>query len=315
VAAATACGGSGSGSGGSQSSTSNVPLMQGFQPGPAPDPSAGFQVILPIVDDIQAGQQYEYCSWTDITLDHDVWVKESDGWQSTTGHHIIVYYTMNPQPAGQTRICNDYDMSTFRFAVGAGGEGTSQQNRLPGDLAVHIPAGAQIVINHHYLNASPQDVPEAQSAVNVLYADPSSTIVQSSSLAFVDTSMSLPPGASSVDFSCTAKDDLATWTLLPHMHNYGTHITIDHVSGANTKRLFDLDWDPSYTFHPPQMTEDPTQPYVIHKGDQLHLHCDYDNTSGGALTFGMEMCVSYAETVDTAMAGNMECDNGQWGSF
>jgi hypothetical protein len=315
-AAALGCGsGSGSGGGASSSGGSTVPLMAGFDPGPAPDPSKGFQVVLPAVSDISAAGSFEYCSWTDVTLDHDIWVKESVGYQTESGHHIIVYYTMDPQPAGQTRICSDYDMASFRFGVGAGGEGVSQDNKLPGNLAVRIPAGAQIVLNHHYLNAGSADIPQAQSAVNVFYADPSQPIVQSSSLAFIDTSMSLPPGPSSVDFSCTMKSDLATWTLLPHMHGYGTHITIDHVSSAGSDRLFDLDWDPSFTFHPPQKTEDPSQPYVLHAGDQLHLHCDYNNTTQSALTFGMEMCVSYAETVDATGAGNMECDQGSWGPF
>ncbi len=310
AAAACSSGSSGGGNGGS-----TVPMIAGLNPGAAPDPSKGFQVILPVVSDIEPGGSYEYCTWTDMTLTTDIWLKESIGYQTETGHHIIVYYTNNSQPAGTTRICSNDDMATFRFGVGAGGEGVSEDNKLPGNLAVHIPAGAQIVLNHHYLNAGTTAVAQAQSAINVLYADPTSTIVLSSSLAFVDTSMVLPPGLSSVDFSCTASDDLATWTLLPHMHGYGTHITIDHITPTTTHQLFDLDWDPDYTFHPPLMTEDPTQPYMINKGDQVHIHCDYNNTTSAPLTFGDEMCVSYAETVDTANLGNLECDQGQWGPF
>ena len=54
---------------------------------------------------------------------------------------------------------------------------------------------------------------------------------------------------------------------------------------------------------------------MMHKGDQLRVHCDYNNTTSSALTFGLEMCIAYAETVDTASVGNMICDQGQWGSF
>lgn len=312
---AIAVGCSSSGSPSSSNTNGGVTLMAGFDPGPGPDPSQGFQVVMPIVNDIKAGGSYEYCTWTDVTLDHDVWVKASKGVQSETGHHVIVFYTMNPQPAGQSRICNDSDMASFRFGVASLGEGASQDSTLPGDLAVQIPAGAQIVINHHYLNASAKDVAQAQSAVNVYYAPPGSKVVKSSSLAFVDTSMSLPSGQSSVDVMCTINNDFATWNMLPHMHNWGTHITVDHISGGNTDRLFDLDWDPDYAFHPPTKTEDPSQPYVLHKGDQLHLHCDYDNTTNATLTFGQEMCVTFAQTVDSAGLGNMACDQGQWGPF
>lgn len=323
LAAATACGsgssgggGGGSSSGASSSGGTTTPLMNGFDPGPAPDASKGFQLIMPIVNDIAAGQSYEYCTWTDKTLDHDVWVKETDGFQTDSGHHIIVYYTMTPQPAGQQRICADSDMAGFRFAAASGGEGVSEQNRLPGNLAVHIPAGAQLVVNHHYLNPGTAAIAQAQSAVNVLYADPSAPVVATSSLAFVDSAMSIPPGASTLDITCVAQQDFQTWKLLPHMHNWGTHITVDHISASgSTDRLFDLDWDPSYAFHPPTKIVDPSQPYLIAKGDTYKVHCEYSNDTSAPLTFGQEMCVSYAQTVDANNVGNLLCDSGQWGSF
>src|SRR5579872_11871 len=164
--AATACS---SGSGGSTgpATVDGVTLMAGFTPGPAPAQGQGFQVVMPIVNNIAAGGSDEYCTWSNIILDQDIWVKESIGYQTETGHHIIVYYTPNPEAAGTTRICTDADMASFRFGVGAGGEGVSEDNKLPGDLAVHIPKGSQIVLNHHYLNASSKPVAQAQSAVSV----------------------------------------------------------------------------------------------------------------------------------------------------
>jgi hypothetical protein len=313
LVAAAACGGRGNGS--SQSNAPSVPLMQGFDPGPAPDPSAGFQIVLPVVNDIEPDGSYEYCTWTNVVLDHDIWIKSSLGMQTETGHHVVVFYTMTPAPPGQSRICNDSDMASFRFGIVGNGEGVEQKNTLPGDLAVHIPAGAQIVINHHYLNASAQAVPQAQSAVNVYYADPNAKRELASSIAFVDTAMSIATGQSSVDVTCTINNDYSTWYFIPHMHNWGTHITVQHLSGSTTKNLFDLDWDPSFAFHPPAMTMDPTQPYVLHKGDQLKVHCDYDNTTNAPLTFGAEMCVAFAQTVDDAGLGNMACNAGQWGAF
>ncbi len=317
AAAAAACSSGSSGGGGSSGPTEidGVPVIAGFDPGPAPAAGTGFQVVLPIVENIAAGASEEICTWTDIVLDQDIWVKESIGYQTESGHHIIVYYTPSPSKAGVTRECTDADMASFRFGVGAGGEGLSEDNKLPGDLAVRIPKGSQIVLNHHYLNSSSKPIAQAQSAVNVLYAAPGSTIVQTSSLAFVDSSMTVPPGTASVEYTCTMKEDMATWELLPHMHYYGTHIAIDHISGTTTKRLFDLDWDPNYMFHPPILTNDPSTPFQMAKGDQIHIKCDYNNTTGAPLNFGQEMCVSYAQTVDTAKIGNMECDQGSWGTF
>lgn len=313
--AAAACGSSGGGGSSGAAQVDGVTLMSGFDPGPAPAAGAGFQVVLPIVNNIAAGGSYEWCSWTNVILDHDVWVKESIGHQTESGHHVIVYYTMNPVQGGQSRICNDSDMASFRFALGAAGEGVAQDQKLPGDLAVRIPKGAQIVVNHHYLNASAQPIAQAQSSVTVLYAAPGAQVTETSSLAVTDSSMMVPPGANSVDTVCTMNQDYAAWTLLPHAHNWATHVTIDHVSGSTSERLFDVAWDPSYAFHPPTKTVDPTQPYLLKKGDQIHIHCDYDNTTSQTLVFGQEMCVMYAETVDAAQVGNVVCDHAQWGSF
>src|ERR1035441_984171 len=66
--AAIACG---SGSGGGSSGPAmidGVQVMAGFDPGvPAPAPSDGFQVILPIISNIQPGASDEWCTWTSFT--------------------------------------------------------------------------------------------------------------------------------------------------------------------------------------------------------------------------------------------------------
>lgn len=321
AAAATACGSSsGSGSAG-PATVDGVTLMAGFDPGPAPDPSKGFQIVLPIVNDIKAGQSYEYCSWTNMIAPEDLWVKSSDGYQTDSGHHVVIFYTQNPVPGGTTRICKDSDMASLRFATPVSGAEVNKgsahvdESSLPGDLAILVPKGSQIVVNHHYLNATTKDLAQAQSAINVYYADPNTKITRSSPLAFVDTGMNIPPGPNAVDINCTVNQDFSTWYLLPHMHNWGQHITVDHTSGSNTERLFDLDWDPSYAFHAPTKSWDPSTPYMLKKGDTVHVHCDYNNTTSQALTFGAEMCVLFGEVVDPTMVGSLACDSGSWGPF
>lgn len=313
---AAACGSGSSGGSTGPATADGVTLMSGFDPGSAPASGTGFQVVTPIVSNVAAGGNYEYCTWTNVVLQQDVWIKSSKALQTATGHHVVVYYTTSPAPAGQSRLCNDSDMASFHFAVAALGEAANGANNvLPGDLAVKVPKGAQIVINHHYLNASASAVAQAQSAVSVFYATPGSKIVESSSIAFVNTGMEVPPGASSVDFTCTTNQAFQTWMMFPHMHQYGTRVTIDHTNGGTTDRLFDVQWDPSYTFHPVTHTEDPSKPYVLQKGDQLHVHCDYNNTTSQTLSFGAEMCVLYGATVDAAGVGNLACDQGTWTSF
>jgi hypothetical protein len=310
--AVAACGSSSGGGGGSQS---GVTLMAGFDPGPAPDPSQGFQIVLPIVKDIPAGSSQEYCSWTNLTLPQDVWISASQGAQTETGHHVVLYYAPNPQKV-DTRLCANEDMAEFKFGMPASG-GSTGKVQLPSNLAVHLPAGAQIVVNHHYLNASATDVAEAQSAINVYYADPNVPHVSSSTVVVLDSSLTVPVGASSVGIDCTFNDAYAAWDLIPHMHAWGSHITVDHTTSTGTTRLFDVAWDPNYSFdfQSVETKKDPSAPYMFQKGDKMHIQCDYMNTTSGPMSFGSEMCVFIAFTVDPNNVGNLDCDRGQWGKF
>lgn len=280
-----------------------------------PKPANGYQVILPVVHALQPGADTEMCTWTDLVVDHDVDVRAVQAFQTAGGHHVVLYTTTKTQPAGTTRICTDDDMATFRFSAGSGGEGQYGKNEAPGDLVYRVPAGSQIVLNHHYINATTQ-VRDAQSAMNIWLADPGMTYRLSGSLAIVDTSLNIPPGNSTMDIHCTMPRDFKAWYLIPHMHAYGTRITVTHVSAAATETLFDVTpWSPAFTFHPPELRKDPDAPLVFAAGDQLNVHCEWDNTTANPMTFGIEMCVGFSEFVDDEGVGNMACDGGKWTSF
>jgi hypothetical protein len=318
LAVATACGSSSSGGGGSTNTGNTVPLIAGFDPGPAPDPSKGFQLIMPAVENIAPGSSVEYCTDTSMTLPTDVWVDSAQGFQTETGHHVIFFYTMTPLPEG-THICGADEMGEFQFGLSAGGGPAAAKFQLPGNLAVHLPAGAQLIVNHHYLNASATPVAQAQSAINVYYADPTVQHTPSGMMVVVDTNLTVPVGASTFTEDCTVNQSYQAWMQLPHMHAWGTHIKITDTPAATgvEQSLFDMDWNPDYAFDFAAVatTEDPSKPFMFNAGDKLHIQCDYMNTTGAEMTFGDEMCVMANYTVDPANVGSMACDGGQWGSF
>jgi hypothetical protein len=292
--------------------------MAGFNPGPAPDPTDGFQIILPIVDNIAPEASDEYCTDTSVIMPDDVWVNASQGFQTDTGHHVIFFYSMNPQPPG-THICATDEMGEFQFGLPAGGGPGATKFTLPGDLAVKIPKGAQIVVNHHYLNAGATNVPQAQSAVNILYADQSVPHTTSSTTVVLDTQLTVPVGASTYNVDCTVNQAYQTWMLIPHMHNWGTHITVTDTPAATgtAQQLFDMDWEPDYAFdfNSIAIQKSPSTPFMLNPGDKIHIECDYMNNTGSEMTFGDEMCLLATFTVDPNNIGNVECDRGQWGTF
>jgi copper type II ascorbate-dependent monooxygenase-like protein len=280
-----------------------------------PKPDNGYQIILPITKDLQPGTDNEVCTWTDLIVDHDVDIRAVEGYQTLTGHHVVLFSTSKTQPPGTTRTCSDDDMATFRFSAGAGGEGQTPKNEAPGNLVFRIPAGSQFVINHHYINATTQ-VHDAQSAVNIWLADPSMTYVPSGALAWLDTGMRIPPGNTAVDITCTMQQTAKVWSIFPHMHTYGTRITIEQTSGGVTNTLFDVQqWSSAYQFQPPAIYKDVTAPLMINAGDVMHVHCEYNNTTPNDITFGTEMCVGFATTIDDSGMGNVQCNGGVWGTF
>lgn len=276
---------------------------------PAP-PTNGVQVITPIVKGLAPSSDKEMCTWTDVITDHDIDVKSTLSYQTEPpGHHVVLYYTFDKQPAGTTRECTGADMETFRFLLAAGRSGDT--STAPGNLVFHVPAGAQLVVNHHYLNATDQTL-DGQSVINVNYADPGGTYVHAASLAFTDTSISLPQGVSSWDINCTMQKAMKAWEVFPHMHQWGQKITVDFTHAGQTTRLFDQGWDPSYQFEPPNMMFDPTSPMPLDIGDSMHIQCTWNNTTAKTMGFGLEMCVVYAATVDDTNQGSWACDGGSW---
>jgi hypothetical protein len=278
---------------------------------PGPAPANGLQILFPVVQGIQPGQSLEYCTWTDQILQSEVDVKHAQVLQSLGGHHVVLFYTTKYQPPGTQRLCTDDDMATFRFAVGAA-ETTDVD--APGDLVFRIPAGAQLVANQHFLNATPNTL-DVQSAMNLTFADPGSAMVPAGSLAFLDDSMRIAPGDQTLDIQCVMNTAQPVWQVFPHMHEWGKHASINLVHAGVATSIFDGDWEPDFAFHPPTFVRDISTPLMMMPGDQLNLHCEWNNDTGSDLTFGLEMCVAFAQTIDSDGQPNMACNKGSWGTF
>jgi hypothetical protein len=275
-------------------------------------PENGLQIITPIVEGIQPGTDNEICTWTDKFLDEVTDVRATHGFQSEPGgHHTVLYYTTFTQPPGTTRECTETDMASFRFITGNDGAGAA--NEAPGNLVYRIPKGAQLVLNHHYLNTTDQ-VLRGQAAMNVKFADPGN-YTPSGSTAFLDTNIHVQEGLSTFESTCTIDRTMKMWFLIPHMHRWGTHMNVDLIRGDQTESLFDVPWDESYTFHPPELRKDPAEPMTLVPGDQMRIKCQWNNDSGKVLDFGFEMCVAFGQFVDDTEMGGFACDGGVWTPF
>jgi hypothetical protein len=278
-----------------------------------PAPENGIQIITAPFRDIAPGKDYEVCTWTSAIFDRETDVKSTLGYQTEPpGHHVILFYTMDTLPAGTQRVCTDTDMASFRYLTGNGTNGIV--NTAPGDLVFRIPAGAQLVMNQHFLNVTEETV-SGQSALNVNFAEPGSVNTPSSSLAAVNTGLIVEQGVTTQKMKCTYDRPYKLWYLIPHMHRWGQKISVDLTRNGDKHRYFDTTWAEEFTFHPPEMRMDPSAPLTINPGDQLDVECTWNNDEGRVLPFGFEMCVVFAQFVDDQGIGSWACDNGQWTVF
>lgn len=275
-------------------------------------PANGMQVLTPIFEDIQPGTDYEVCAWTDKIFDKVTDVRSTLAYQTEPpGHHVVLFYTLDKQPAGTQRVCTDTDMASFRYLTGNGTNG--MVNEAPGDLVFRIPAGAQLVVNSHYLNAG-DEVARGQGVINVNFAGPG-TFTPTSSTAILNSGLEVAQGVSTQKMHCEFQNQFNLWYLIPHMHRWGAAINVDITRSGVKQRMFETEWSERYTFHPPEKRFDPAEPYTINPGDAIDVECTWNNTEARTLPFGFEMCVVFGQYKDASGLGNLACDNAVWTEF
>jgi hypothetical protein len=263
------------------------------------------KVVIP-THSVEPGDSFE-CYYTDITTDRDIFVNSSTGRQGAGGHHITIYYATVPQPPGHHK-CIDVEMAEWR-QVGAAandpkGDGVID---LPPGIAVKIPAGQQIVVQTHYINATSKakDV-EDEITVHLLKKEEVKRFAQG--FVVVDGTFEIPPHANySRTGVCTVKRDLDLIMILGHMHERGQHYKLEHLdaNGKVLATMLDQDWEASFASHPPTSRFTPEKPYKLSKGDKLRQTCTWKNTEEEKVLFPVEMCVAFSMYLDDD--GFLEC--------
>jgi hypothetical protein len=255
------------------------------------------KVVIP-THTVAPGDSFE-CYYTDVTTDRDIYVNASTGKQGEGGHHITIYYTDNPQPPSH-HACIDAEMAEWHQVGAAGDAKGDGVIDLPPGIAVKVPAGKQMVVQTHYINASgkPRDVAD-EITVHLLARDEVKRFAQG--LAVVDGTFEIPPKASySRSSTCTLTKRRELLMALGHMHEWGQHYKLEHLAADGTllETLIDQDWNPAYTAHPPTRRWTPDAPLELAAGEKLRQTCTWDNTTEEKMLFPREMCVAFTMYLD-----------------
>jgi len=308
AALAVGCSGSGGGNGMNNNNIPGPMRPSGFNP---PLPEAGeIELDSPIIPAIAPGTDVTYCSYLDATITDETDVVRFRGVQSMPGHHAILYAAKQTRPV-DTHVCTEDDMINSRFIAAAPGEGVGKLE-IPDGLAFRIPAGTQLMIQTHWINATMH--PADGQAVIYLTEQPSSPSRQVLDLFnVVLTNFTIPAGKTvTASTTCTMKQDVQLFTITGHQHEFGSHVNILLDDGGNATSLWNNDWLPQYQSTPPETIYSVAQPLVLKAGQKMTVTCSWNNPGAVDLAFPREMCVG-SGFYFPAVKGEIDCVDGNWG--
>jgi hypothetical protein len=239
--------------------------------------------------EIPPGDVFE-CFYTPLVADRDLIVTRAEGRQEAGGHHLTVYYTMVHQDPGH-HPCIDEEMATWR-QVGAAEDGPAAEYWVDG-LGMRIPAGAQIVLQAHYINLEGTRLVEDR--VDVLLSSLDRIRHLGAPYVVHDADFEIPARASVRHVAeCVVARDLQIGLLLGHMHEWGIRFSLERVNAdGTTEMLYDEPWEASYASHPPVARYGLDHPLVLPAGTRLRQTCAWMNPETEPMVFPREMCVAY----------------------
>jgi hypothetical protein len=227
-------------------------------------------------------------------------------------HHEVLGVDQTPSTSDGLTDCGsgvEFDPLRWKMIFASGVNSPSLT--VPDGAAFKVKAGEQLVFQMHLLNAT-------QSAVNssasidvklVTSAAEEAQMILAGPIPDHRITPDIPVGTSVVNGKCTLKAPTSWFAVFPHMHQVGSHIAVDATVSGAKQTLYDSD----YAFSNQEFKQ--FAPIAMNAGDQIGVHCTYDNQTGAPVQFGQssyqEMCfaVSFVyPPLPTGMLGDF-CTN------
>jgi hypothetical protein len=226
-----------------------------------------------------------------------------DGYQSAGApylHHVVFSRATAPEPEGWSE-CDILFRYTWQplFITGAG----ASELDFPEDSGHKIPAGTQLVVQLHLLNAT--EAPVNESVAITMKRSSSADPKPIGTYAFGTSDVQLPPSQESVlESVCTMEETVQLVAVFPHMHLLGTSMTFEVGKSEDAMNMV-FKRDP-YNFDDQHVE---LIDLTLEPGDVTRVRCSYDNPHDETITFGEstknEMCFLIGFSADRE--GLMTC--------
>jgi hypothetical protein len=273
---------------------------------PLPPPPDGTGVQLEMLSSLDAGQEIERCKFF-LAPPEGMWVNHSSVRYSAGSHHVLLFTTpyrdtiptvdRNGITHDTSGIfdCKDGAPADWEIDGVAGGAQSSDAPDvidLPPTVAVKIPPNAVLLMNTHYLNASPKGR-DTDARIN-LYTIPESQVTDEAGVMFFYNPFIRVPGlgTASARMRCPVNRDLTLMNAQSHMHarGIGQVSNITDASGTMIEEVYrSSDWQNIYV----KLYGD--QGKQLKAGTAIDYRCNYDNKEARVVTQGLttkdEMCM------------------------
>ncbi|MHB1843788.1 MAG: hypothetical protein ACYCWW_03005 [Deltaproteobacteria bacterium] len=245
---------------------------------------------------VQAGTQIVYCTNLHLHNPQPIDVIGFSSTQTTGGHHLILVENNKDVPdsqapwvCGQGEAINPKNGSMLYIS-----QIEHDQQIFPTGVGIHLPANASVMLQVHYIDATPADL-TVSSTVNVLAGAPGSVTIPAAPALLYDDGLVVPPGLSQSFASIpnVTGQTLNFFMLAGHMHWHGTDFKLWYQDGGTTSETLGGDNGP--LLYENQNTDSPTEdfltpPLVAPPNSIMSWSCSYANWDGGTIEQPDEMC-------------------------
>jgi hypothetical protein len=259
---------------------------------PIPTPDPNYVDLVTPEEILQPGEEKMYC----LHIQNDVADLAVDylrALQGPGGHHLALFITTDPKPAGTLEDCTspaaNAKLQWFVLTF----------NALPAGHAIHIPLGMHYVLQFHYINSSDNPI-LVRDVARLERVDMAKVTTWVSTLISTDIDLALPPGPTKISWDCKVDQDRDLLVLCGHMHDMGQRFSVDIGPSADAlTNIYTVDqWQAQFRDNPPSNSYY-DHPIHLAAGSVIRTTCEWQNTRDTTLMFPDEMCTTFAYTAGT----------------
>lgn len=234
--------------------------------------------------DIGPGEETYRCQTFQNPFGQDIAIVKSESTMTPGSHHMAAFRVMD-DTNGAIEECSGLE---FHPTIHASQTPTATTVYPPG-IGASLSAAEGVRLNVHFLNTT-LDTIHTHVTVTFTYVNPSDVTYQAAQIYLNNSSLQVPPGASTATATLaipTSVGDVKLLSAQSHMHQRATHFDATLSDGTDLYQTAQWSEPEVKTFTPA---------LALPSGSSITWTCDFQNNTTETLTFGEsaatnEMCV------------------------